>query len=256
MQNLKVTLVQADQIWEDKSANCNNYLALLKDIDTDLIVLPEMFNTGFSMNVKELAEDWQNSKSVNWLQKLSKDKDAAIYTSLIIRDDKSVFNRGVFIFPTGEIEYYDKRKSFALAGEDKYFKSGEKEVIVTYKNWKIQLQICFDLRFPEMVRNRMTAEQQPAYDLILYVANWPEKRIDHWDSLLSARAIENQCYTIGVNRVGVDKNQLNYCGNSTIVHPSGLKNTLAKHIEQVITIELNHNALRELQAKLPFLPSN
>lgn len=256
MQNLKVTLVQANQIWEDKSANFENYLSLLKDVNTDLIVLPEMFNTGFSMNVDELGEDWQNSKSVNWLQKLSKEKDAAIYTSLIIRENKSVFNRGVFIFPSGKVEYYDKRKSFALAGEDQFFKSGEKEVVVNYMNWKIQLQICFDLRFPEIVRNRITIEKEPAYDLILYVANWPEKRIDHWDALLSARAIENQSYVVGVNRVGIDKNQLSYCGNSAFVHPSGLKTTLVKHIEQVKTTELNYNDLRQLQAKLPFLPCN
>ena len=181
MQDLKITLVQANQVWEDKKENYTNYSSLLKSVETDLIVLPEMFNTAFSMNVDELAEDWQDSSSIKWLKDLSKAKNAAVFTSLIIKDNNKFHNRGVFIVPTGEIKHYDKRKSFGLANEDRLLTAGKNEVIVSYKNWKINLQICYDLRFPELIRNRIE-DELAAYDLLLYVANWPEKRINHWDA--------------------------------------------------------------------------
>lgn len=252
MQDLKVTLVQADQVWEDKTANFDNYLTLLEGVKTDLIVLPEMFNTGFSMNVQKLGEDWKNSESLHWLINLSEEKQAAIYTSMIIQDGNNFFNRGVFIFPTGEVKYYDKRKSFALAGEDKFFTPGNKEVIVEYKDWKIQLQICYDIRFPEVVRNRLTTDNQAAYDLILYVANWPEKRINHWDALLMARAIENQCYVLGVNRVGIDNNQLSYCGHSKLIDPNG-KVYMSNDLPVASNYSLSSSFLQSLRSKLPFL---
>lgn len=215
MQGLKIALVQANQVWEDKEANFENYSALLKYVEgIQLIVLPEMFHTGFSMHTSVLAETMENSKGLKWLKELAKAKNSAIYTSLIIEENSNYFNRGVFIFPSGDVTIYDKRKTFGLAGEDKAFKSGTKESIVEYMDWKFQLQVCYDLRFPEIVRNRLDSNQIPVYDVILYVANWPQKRIVHWQTLLKARAIENQSYVIGVNRVGIDSNDLIYSGES------------------------------------------
>ncbi len=252
MQDLKVTLVQANQAWEDKQANFENYESLLENVSTDLIVLPEMFQTGFSMNVHALAEEWENSASIRWLQKQASKKNCAFYTSLIISENHLFYNRGVFVFPDGKIIHYDKRKVFSLAGEDLYFTPGQKEVIINYKGWNIQLQICYDLRFPEIVRNRIE-KGRPAYDLILYVANWPEKRISHWDTLLNARAIENQSYVVGVNRSGVDANKTIYNGNSKVVNALGEKVFLTHEDNFVETITLIYKNLINAREKLPFL---
>jgi predicted amidohydrolase len=222
MQDLNVTLVQIDQIWEDKQANLSKYHEVFSKLNsTDLIVLPEMFHTGFSMNVSELAEEWKKSSGLNILKNWATKLNSAFYTSLIIQDDKNFFNRGVFVFPDGSIEFYDKRKSFGLGGEDQFYKAGNQEKIVEYKGWKINLQICYDLRFPELIRNRLEKNHEPAYDVLIYVANWPEKRIAHWNALLKARAIENQCYVLAVNRVGKDGNNLVYSGNSSIINAVG-----------------------------------
>ncbi|MBL4863182.1 MAG: nitrilase family protein [Crocinitomicaceae bacterium] len=253
MQDLKLTLVQADQIWEDKNANFKNYERLLTGIESDLIILPEMFQTGFSMNTEHLSEAFSASESIAWLQQMAKKLNAAFYTSLMIKEGDNVFNRGVFVQPDGQVLHYDKRKTFSLAGEDKFIQRGNKETIVDYKNWKIQLQVCYDLRFPEIVRNRIESNQKPAYDLILYVANWPEKRALHWSSLLKARAIENQCYVVGVNRVGIDNNTFSYSGNSMIVNALGKCEELTPHKEHIKTVALNFEELNELRETLPFL---
>ncbi len=173
MQDLRVTLVQANQICEDKEANFSNYTLLLQSVETDLILLPEMFQTGFSMNTTGLKEKYVESNSIQWLKRLAKNKNAAIYTSFIIKENDAVYNRGVFVSPNGEVRSYDKRKLFCLAGEDTFFTAGGSETIVQYLGWNLQLQICYDLRFPEIVRNRILPNQRAAYDAILYVANWP-----------------------------------------------------------------------------------
>ena len=253
MQNLKVSLIQANQVWEDKKANYENYEQLLADVSADLILLPEMFNTGFSMNILELAEEWETSTAIAWLQRTAKQKNAAIYTSLIIKEDGATYNRGVFVYPSGERHFYDKRKTFGLAGEDQFFKSGEKETIVEYLGWKIQLQICYDLRFPEIARNRIDKTGNPAYDIILYVANWPDKRITHWDALLKARAIENQCFIFGCNRVGVDSNKLIYSGHSNVLSPSGEAMGNNFEIEGSLYFEIDFSSLEDIRTKLPFL---
>lgn len=253
MQDLKITLVQADQRWEDKTANFNNYQRLLNNIETELIVLPEMFNTGFSMETSHLGEDWNDSVSIEWLRELSREKDAAVYTSLIIKDGNSFYNRGVFITPDGDVRKYDKRKTFSLAGEDQFFKSGSEEQIISYKEWNIQLQICYDLRFPEIVRNRILSNQSPAYDVILYVANWPQKRSEHWKCLLRARAIENQCYVVGVNRVGKDDNDIVYSGDSGLVNALGSVEQLEEMKEEVKSFVLKKSELNLIREKIPFL---
>lgn len=253
MQDLNVTLVQADQRWEDKQANFLNYTRLLEGVETDFIVLPEMFHTGFTMNVATMAEDMENSIGTAWLKNLSREKNAAVYTSLIIREGDKVYNRGIFVEPSGKVMHYDKRKSFGLAGEDRFFTPGQAETIVEYRDWKIQLQICYDLRFPEIVRNRINSNQKPAYDVIVYVANWPEKRSLHWNTLLTARAIENQCFVIGVNRVGKDANDLVYCGDSQLVNAQGIGQILEKNQEMVVTTVMKSNDLQKTRELLPFL---
>lgn len=254
MQDLRIALVQAHQVWEDKQANLENFSSLLAEIDhVDLILLPEMFQTGFSMNAEQLAEEMSDSSSIQWLTALALKKEAAVYTSMIVLENGKFFNRGLFIEPTGTITVYDKRKTFGLAGEDLTYASGSEEKIVEYKDWKLQLQICYDLRFPEIVRNRMTSNQSAAYDVILYVANWPARRSEHWKALLKARAIENQCYVVGVNRVGEDANGLSYSGDSVVVDALGAVNFCEAGNEEVKIVTLtkeNLNATREL---LPFL---
>ena len=254
MQDLKIALVQANQIWENKTANLSNFSKLLENVTgIDLILLPEMFHTGFSMNVEQLAETMDNSIGIDWLKLTAKSKNAAIYTTLIIQENGSYFNRGVFIKPDGGMTFYDKRKLFGLGGESDFFKAGSSETIVAYKNWKFQLQICYDLRFPEIVRNSISPNQSANYDVILYVANWPEKRISHWKTLLTARAIENQCCVLGVNRVGEDGKGLIYSGESRFIDGIGTEISLTKDKEMVQIVTLQNKELIEIRKTLPFL---
>ena len=253
MQDLKVALVQSNQVWEDKSANFKNYESLLNDVSADLILLPEMFQTAFSMNTALLGEDFNNSDSIEWLKRISKIKNAAIYTSLIINNSAKSYNRGVFVTPSGKIEIYDKRKTFTLAGEGIHFQSGTKSTIVDFKGWRIQLQICYDLRFPEISRNYLLPNQEGAYDVLMYVANWPEKRIKHWNSLLMARAIENQAYVLGVNRVGTDANGLSYSGNSQAIDALGEILIMNEKEQVVLMTILKKDNLLIVRNKTPFL---
>jgi len=253
MQDLKVALVQANQVWENKKANLENYERLLKDVDADLILLPEMFQTGFSMNTSELAEEWRESESVEWLKSISGAKNCAFYTSLMVSENGHYYNRGVFVTPNGDVKKYDKRKSFSLAGEHEAFNSGRTETIVEYLGWKFQLQICYDLRFPEIARNYLLPNQAPAYDVLLYVANWPEKRVSHWNALLRARAIENQAYVLGVNRVGTDANELAYSGESKIINALGDVFELNKNEEKVLVQVFQFKELKRVRKTLPFL---
>jgi omega-amidase len=253
MQDLRITLVQADQRWEDKAGNIKHYEDLLLDVsETDLILLPEMFHTGFTMNAVEMAEEMNNSLGLDWLKQLAKNKNSAVYTSLIIREGAAYHNRGVFVFPDGLVEYYDKQKSFGLAGEDKVFTAGNSEKIVKYKGWKLMLQICYDLRFPELVRNKMI-QGTPKYDILLYVANWPERRGAHWKTLLKARAIENQCFVAGVNRVGVDGKELKYSGDTVIVDALGNEIFAKESKEHLLSLTLDAQLLNQIRRDLPFL---
>lgn len=252
MRDLNITLVQADQVWEDVQANLNHYNSLLADVDsTDLIVLPEMFQTAFSMNTS-LAETMDGT-SISWLKEIASKKDCAIYSSLIISEGDEFFNRGVFVFPSGEIKIYDKRKTFGLAKENEYFTAGNEEQIVSWRGWNIQLQICYDLRFPEIVRNRIKENGDAAYDLVLYVANWPEKRSAHWNSLLKARAIENQSYVVGVNRVGRDGNGYFYSGDSKLINALGVETILPIGKESCESHVIIKEELDNIREMLPFL---
>ena len=253
MQNLSVTLVQTTQQWENKAGNLTHFDGLFAQIPaTDLVLLPEMFHTGFSMNAEALAES-MNAAGIAWLKKMAREKDTAIYTSLIIKEDDHFYNRGVFVQPDGNIDLYDKQKRFAMAGEDLVYSAGEKPTIVHWKGWKINLQICYDLRFPEIVRNALNEDGKAAYDVILYVANWPERRALHWKSLLVARAIENQCYVAGLNRVGTDGNGLTYSGDSMVVDALGTVHGCEASVEEIKTVELNYTDLMTVRQQLPFL---
>jgi predicted amidohydrolase len=209
---MKIAVFQTKLAWENPAVNrkfIEEYF-LNEDEPFDLFILPEMFTSGFTMNPSAVAEP-MDGETMTWLKGLAKAKNCAITGSLVIKEDGNFYNRMVFIFPSGEVQFYNKRHLFTLAGEEKVYTKGTKKVIVNYNNWNICLQVCYDLRFPVFVRNVEN------YDLILYVANWPKPRINAWDSLLKARAIENMCYTIGVNRIGEDANQLEYPGHSQVI---------------------------------------
>jgi len=252
MQDLKVGILQFNQVWQDKMSNYECVHSFVKDAkDLDLLLLPEMFHTGFSMDVS-IADDWSNSEGIKFLQDLSSKLDIAIYTSMTVKDGQ-YFNRGVFVRPDGRIHTYDKRKSFGLGGEDQYFTVGNSETIVELRGWRINLQICYDLRFPELIRNRIDEKGRAAYDLLLYVANWPQTRIQHWDILLGARAIENQCYVLACNRVGTDGNALVYNGHSQAIDLFG--NSLLAPTEQegLSVVKLGYQHLQDGRNRLPFL---
>lgn len=245
---MKIALIQSDLYWEDASENRKSFESKINQIDSEvnLVVLPEMFSTGFTMNAAAVAETMQG-ETVLWLQSLAKQKNFAITGSLIILENDKYYNRMLFVFPSGEIRHYDKRHLFSLAGEDKCYTSGNEKVIVEYLNWKICLQVCYDLRFPVFARNVEN------YDLLLYVANWPKVRTNAWDSLLKARAIENLSYVVGVNRVGLDANNYEHTGHSQVVDFLGDFILEPQETEAVFVVELDKEVMLETRKKLDFL---
>jgi predicted amidohydrolase len=245
---LSFSLIQPSLFWEDKGANLDMLAKKILSIEeyTEVIVLPEMFNTGFSMQPKKFAET-MDGPTVEWMRRLSAEKKAIITGSLMIQEGEQFFNRLIWMLPNGELGYYDKRHLFAFAGEDQHYTAGNKRLIASVKGWKINLQVCYDLRFPVWAR-----QQGEEYDVLLYVANWPEKRNHAWKTLLTARAIENQCYTIGVNRVGMDGNNIAHSGDSLIVGPLGEVLYHCAFNEDVFTITLQKDELTNTRAQFPF----
>lgn len=218
MQDLKVTLIQADLAWEDVNANLAAFGRLIDTLadETDLIVLPEMFTTGFSMQAAALAEEMEGP-TLAWLREKSARKHADVVGGAMMRSGEKYVNRLLWVKPDGQVLHYDKRHLLGIAGEDKVYTPGSRRLTVTLKGWRIRPFICYDLRFPAWVRNVDT----PPYDLALFIANWPRPRVLHWKALLLARAIENQCYVIGVNRIGTDGNGNDHCGDSMVIDPLG-----------------------------------
>ena len=245
---MKIALIQSSLFWENPKANRNHFEVKINAVteNVDLIVLPEMFSTGFTMNPETVAETMQG-ETIQWLQSLAKTKKIAITGSLIIQENDNFYNRLVFVFPSGEIQFYDKRHLFTLAGEDKVYTSGKEKLIVEYLGWKICPLICYDLRFPVFARN------VEDYDLLIYVANWPKTRINAWDILLKARSVENMCYTIGVNRIGFDNNNFEYDGHSQAADFLGNYVLEPQETEGVFIVELNKEKLLETRNKLGFL---
>lgn len=249
MQHLKIALIQADLIWQNAEQNRINFSKKINAISepVDLIVLPEMFTTGFSMQPQKIAE-YMIGDTVEWMQKIASKKNTAIAGSVIISENNKYYNRFLFIHPCGKIEYYNKRHLFTLAGEHTVYTQGEEKMIIEYKGWKICPLVCYDLRFPVWARN---VEE---YDLLMYVANWPKPRISAWDTLLKARSIENMCYTIGVNRVGKDENNLEYPGHCAIYNCLGEEVVKAiPNKEETIIAILEKNHISETRNKLNFL---
>ena len=250
MQNeLKVIGIQTDLVWENPSENRTNLAKLIHqlDNDVDLIVLPEMFTSGFTMEPNKVAET-MDGKTIDWMKTIAKNKNCAITGSLIITENDNFYNRLLFVHPSGKIEMYDKRHSFTLAGEHEKYTSGNATLIVNYKGWKICPFICYDLRFPVWSRNTKN------YDLLIFMANWPVKRINAWDILLKARGIENMSYTIGVNRIGLDANDYKYSGHSAIIDYLGKElSILEANKSGIVTAILNRKNQNKTRNSLGFL---
>lgn len=245
---MKVSLIQTTLSWEDPAANLEQIGQHLSALpaDTDVVVLPEMFTTGFTMNPSGVAEQMEGP-TLMWLQAKAASLDAVVMGSYVVEENGDFYNRLAWVFPDGTFKTYDKRHLFTLAGEDQFYTAGTERLLVEWKGWKICPLICYDLRFPVWSRNDV------AYDLLIYVANWPERRRHHWRSLLMARAIENQVYTIGLNRVGVDGKDIRYTGDSCVIDYAGeIRASLAIETATV-TLELdraNQVAFRERYAFL------
>jgi omega-amidase len=246
---MKTTIIQSNLLWEDKKCNLAAFdikLLQLKEGETDLVILPEMFTTGFSMKPSEFAEK-TDSQTLAWMRMHAARLDAVITGSFIAEENGMYYNRLLWVQPDGEFTKYDKRHLFGLAGEDNHYTAGNEQVIIDWRGWKVMLLVCYDLRFPVWSRNTVD------YDLLLYVANWPERRAVHWRALLTARAIENQCFCIGVNRVGNDGNEIYHSGDSSVISPLGEILFHIAHEETLFTIELQKADIENLREKLPFL---
>jgi omega-amidase len=251
MDNLKISLFQGYLFWENIDKNLQNIgLRLSGGIreKTDLIILPEMFSTGFTMNAEPLAEP-MNGKTMLWMHKISKQFDAVVTGSIIISEGGKFYNRLIWMNPDGTYRYYDKRHLFSLAKEHDTYTAGKKKLIVDLKGWKIFPVICYDLRFPVWLRNIDAAE----YDLLIVVANWPERRALHWRTLLPARAVENQAYVVGLNRVGHDGNEVYHSGDSTCISPNGNVVYYKRDEEDVYTFSIIGSEVEKTRRALPFL---
>ena len=248
-QDLFLTLIQPDIFWEDTNRNLEHLDGIIssKNAYSDVILLPEMFSTGFTMNVSGLA-DVSNGKVLNWMSKKAVENDCAIAGSTIVHENGKFFNRFYWVNPDGEYFTYNKRHLFSMGNEDQFFTRGDERLIIEFKGWRICPLICYDLRFPVWSRNNN------AYDLLIYVANWPAARNQVWNILLRARAIENQCFVAGINRVGRDGLNIHYIGESCLVHPKGyLTAGIHEPAEQILNCSISLAELNEFRNKFPVL---
>ena len=254
MKDLKITLIQTNIIWENIEANLEQYetqkLSQIQPNSTDLIVFPELFSTGFSMQTERLAETMKG-KTIQWMQQWADKLNCQIGGSLIVKENNQYYNRFVIVSKKGVETYYDKRHLFRMGDENNHFMAGQNRIIYNLKGWRILLQVCYDLRFPIFARNN-TVNGEKEYDAVIYIANWPEVRSTIWTTLLKARAIENQVYCVGLNRVGFDGNNVNHSGDSLITDPWGqnvLK--LTPNLDLVENITLKKSVLNEIKTKFP-----
>jgi omega-amidase len=258
MEDLGVTLIQSDIHWQEVDANLAELEEKIWQLpeSTDLIILPEMFNTGFTMETGALAEP-MNGKTFKWMKQMAGQTRATITGSLIIREQDRYYNRLIWMNPDGTFFKYDKRHLFRIAEEDHYFAAGKDQLITDLNGWKICPLICYDLRFPVWSRNSFLKEKhQLAYDLVIYIANWPAARISAWDALLQARAIENLCYAIGVNRIGKDGNGIQYNGHTSIIDPLGKPVILMDDKPGIKSLLLSYNKLTDYRDKFPVYLDN
>ncbi len=251
MQDLSVTIIQSELHWQLPDANLGMFEEKIWSIEEQphIIVLPEMFTTGFSMDAEKCAEP-MGTRAFRWMQQMAQQTQAALMGSLMVKDGGEYFNRLIWMSPQGDYQYYDKRHLFRMAQEHLTYQYGKDVLIVEHMGWKICPQICYDLRFPVWNRNRRQ-NQGLAYDVLIFVANWPRPRVTAWDTLLQARAIENLCYTIGVNRVGEDGNGVSYTGHSSVVHPKGHFLAHFKEEEVIHTQVLERQPLDQLREEFP-----
>lgn len=252
MSTLSITTIQSNLIWEDKEANLRMFEQKINSIEekAEIIILPEMFNTGFSMKPELFAEN-MDGESVEWMKRISQENGIVLTGSLMIEEAGNYYNRLVWMLPNGQYGYYDKRHLFAFGEENKHYKTGSKRLIASVKGWKINLMVCYDLRFPVWARQQHN-EAGAEYDVLIYVANWPERRSHAWKTLLCARAIENQCYVVGVNRVGNDGNNIYHSGNSLVIDPLGQVLYHMADEEDINTVILQKEKLEEVRSKFPF----
>ena len=257
MSSLTINLIQSNLHWENKKANLDILAQKIKSIKEkiEVVILPEMFSTGFSMNPELLAEK-MDGETIEWMKKMASSEKVIITGSVIIEEDGKYFNRLIWMLPNGEYGTYDKRHLFAYADEHSHYTAGNKKLIAQVKGWKINLQVCYDLRFPVWSRQSPPppgeAGRGHEYDLLIYVANWPAARSTAWKTLLQARAIENQCYVVGVNRVGEDGNNILYSGDSMIIDPLGEILYQKTGAEDIFTYTLQKEKLIEVREKFPF----
>jgi omega-amidase len=255
--SLNVTIVQTAIDWENKAANLQALEEKINSLSatTEIVVLPEMFSTGFSMNAALLAEK-MSGRTLAWMSRIAAAKKIILTGSVIIEEEGKYYNRLIWMLPNQQYGVYDKRHLFSYAQENEHYTPGNKRLIASVKGWKINVQICYDLRFPVWARQTKlstTEATTPSYDVLLYVANWPEQRSHAWKSLLVARAIENQCYVVAVNRVGKDGNNIYYSGDSMVVNPVGEMLYHQAHEEAVFTVTLEKENLTAIRTQFPFL---
>lgn len=256
MKNLKVSLIQSSLVWEDSIKNQQHFEQIFKELGpTDLIVLPEMFTTGFSMNSSVLAEKMEGP-SMQWMHQQAELRKTVICGSLIIEENKKYFNRLIWMQPNGQYAHYDKRHLFRMAKENQYFSPGKNRLVVELKGWNICPLICYDIRFPVFSRNLYSTDRrsyaEAEYDVLIYIANWPAARAAAWKKLLFARAIENQAYTIGVNRIGTDGKNIDYSGGCLALDARGeILWSATDYLESSQTITLNKNDLEKFRKKFP-----
>ena len=263
MSALTITTIQTNLYWENKEANLLMLEDKLRNLEekTEIVVLPEMFSTGFSMRPQDLAETMEG-ETVLWMRSMAEKYRVVLTGSVIIEEEGKYFNRLIWMLPNGQHGYYDKRHLFAFAGENQQYSAGKQRKIASVKGWKINLQVCYDLRFPVWARQQLVSSQLPEdgdekalsleYDVLIYVANWPERRSHAWKTLLCARAIENQCYVVGVNRVGKDGNDIYYSGNTMVIDPLGEVLYHMANDEDSFTITLQKDHLETVRSKFPF----
>ena len=261
MSSLSITIIQTALHWQNKQANLAMFEQKIHAIKekTEIVVLPEMFSTGFSMQPELFAEKMEGD-TIKWMKRIAAERKIILTGTMIVEDNGKYFNRLIWMLPNGQYGMYDKRHRFAFAGEDDHYTAGTKRLIASVKGWKINLQVCYDLRFPVWARQSLAPTQPlpvgeengPEYDLLIYVANWPERRNHAWKTLLQARAIENQSYVVGVNRVGKDGNDIYHSGDSMIIDPLGEALYSKAHDEDIFTIILQKEKLEEIRNKFPF----
>jgi predicted amidohydrolase len=248
-ESLNVAILQLDLVWENPQANREKIDLFLQKVpkETDVVFLPEMFSTGFSMNVSGQAET-MDGETIQWMKERCSELQIALCGSLMVQENGQCFNRLVFAKPSGEIHFYNKRHLFTMGNEESHFKSGSERLIVSYKGWQICPLICYDLRFPVWARN------QKEYDVLVYSANWPQARMEVWNTLLKARAIENQAYVVGANRVGVDGNSIAYLGNSQLIDPKGkVLASIEESTENNVTAQFSYVELMKFRTEFPVL---